>query len=312
LYIAIIMSTAAAATANHRWSPAEERRLREAVERHGRRWIKVAASVGGGRTPKKCYQKAEGMIAADKLADPGGKHEAPRWTTAEQRRLREAVDTYGRDWAKAAAFVGGGCTPKRCWKKARSMIAADEIADPGGKIAYNLWNSVEQGRLLEAVNMFGRDWAKVAAFVGGGRTRHLCARKVDGLIATGKLAEPGGKVEYITWTPAAECRLREAVERFGRGWAKVTAYVGGDYTSKRCSNKAEALIAAGLIAEPGGKRRRVEWSPEEESRLREAVDKFGREWVKVAAFVGGGHTSAHCTTKVDRTDPTRKKRKTGE
>ncbi|KAL2871190.1 SANT/Myb-like DNA-binding domain-containing protein [Aspergillus lucknowensis] len=71
------------------WSPAEDARLREAVAKHGTRWVSVASEVQT-RNGDQCAKRWNGKL------NPGLDHSP--WTQDEDEQLLCLVATYGNNW----------------------------------------------------------------------------------------------------------------------------------------------------------------------------------------------------------------------
>jgi hypothetical protein len=85
------------------WTNEEDRKLRDAVEIHGREnWLAVSRHVGGNRSRAQCAQRwVRGLDPAVSKS---------KWTDEEDRRLIDLVKEYGeRKWAAIAAHMGSRC-----------------------------------------------------------------------------------------------------------------------------------------------------------------------------------------------------------
>ncbi|KAI1081860.1 hypothetical protein F5B20DRAFT_569432 [Whalleya microplaca] len=71
------------------WSPAEDGRLREAVSKHGTRWVAVANEVGT-RNGDQCAKRWNENLNPDIDHSP--------WTAREDKLLLHLVDVYGHNW----------------------------------------------------------------------------------------------------------------------------------------------------------------------------------------------------------------------
>ncbi|KUI52983.1 Myb-related protein B [Cytospora mali] len=90
----------AGSTAKGAWSPEEDRRLIEAVEKYGTNWMKVAGAVG-----TRCGDQCSGHWRH--VLNPNINY--CDWTTEEDDQLLEAVRVYGTNWSTIASFH----TPQR-------------------------------------------------------------------------------------------------------------------------------------------------------------------------------------------------------
>jgi len=161
---------------------AEAARLRELVGELGEgRWTEVArrlnatqAGEGGGgrRTADMCREAWTRVMRGDIRKG--------RWDSAESARLREAVAKHGRDWVAVAGEVGSR-TPGQCMTRWTRV----EV-DPEG-MGMTPWKKAEVRRLIEAVGLHGRDaWARVATYVGGGRSARACKAHWDEVMGPSK------------------------------------------------------------------------------------------------------------------------------
>ncbi|KAI0442800.1 hypothetical protein F4803DRAFT_518056 [Xylaria telfairii] len=90
----------AGSTAKGVWSPEEDRRLIEAVEKYGDNWMKVAGAVG-----TRCGDQCSGHWRH--VLNPNINYSD--WTKEEDQRLLDAVRVYGTNWSTIASFH----TPQR-------------------------------------------------------------------------------------------------------------------------------------------------------------------------------------------------------
>jgi hypothetical protein len=144
------------------------------------------------------------------------------------------------------------------------------------------WNEEEDTKLAKAVKKHGTDWAAISALVPG-RTNKQCRRRWTQTLdpAIGKIA---GK-----WTPEEDTKLAEAVKRHGTDWAAVAAQVPGRM-NLQCRQRWTQTLDPDIGKKAG------KWTPEEDTKLIEAVKKFGTAWVAVSALVHG-RTNEQCRTR---------------
>ncbi|KAI1128809.1 hypothetical protein F5Y10DRAFT_264842 [Nemania abortiva] len=90
----------AGSTAKGVWSPEEDRRLIEAVEKYGENWMKVAGAVG-----TRCGDQCSGHWRH--VLNPNINYSD--WTREEDEQLLEAVRVHGTNWSTIASFH----TPQR-------------------------------------------------------------------------------------------------------------------------------------------------------------------------------------------------------
>lgn len=83
-----------------RWTPEEDQKLCEAVQKHGTTyWSEVAAFVGNGRTSAQCSQRW------NRVLDP--RIIKTNWTKEEEEKLLKAVEKFGdKAWTRIAQEFG--------------------------------------------------------------------------------------------------------------------------------------------------------------------------------------------------------------
>ncbi|KAK3363234.1 Homeodomain-like protein, partial [Lasiosphaeria hispida] len=72
------------------WTPDEDQSLRQAVEKHGLRWSKVAGAVGS-RNGDQCWKRWYDCLNPSIDKSP--------WTAAEDTELLQQVAKHGRNWS---------------------------------------------------------------------------------------------------------------------------------------------------------------------------------------------------------------------
>ncbi|KAI0356567.1 hypothetical protein OH77DRAFT_1373697, partial [Trametes cingulata] len=132
------------------------------------------------------------------------------------------------------------------------------------------WTQAEIAKVRELVDGAREgeiDWVEIAEKLGTGRTpvdcmRHAIIRKTH------------------SWTPEADERLLQAVGIYGTdSWALVARWVSEDATAAQCQNRYTRTLDPTLKRGP--------WTPQEDERLKQAVEVFGHSWIDVASFVEG-------------------------
>jgi hypothetical protein len=173
-----------------KWAPKEDALLTEAVQKHGRKWVPIAALVPG-RTNPQCRTRW-----LQHLDPTNGKK--GRWTPEEDVLLTEAVGKVGKDFTAVAALIPGR-TNVRCRDR------------------WERWTPEEDAILTEAVGKLGKDFTAVAAVIPG-RTNERCRERWFRFTSSEGLKKG-------TWTPEEDAKLIEAVQKLGRHWVPVAALV---------------------------------------------------------------------------------------
>jgi myb proto-oncogene protein len=189
-----------------------------------------------------------------------------KWTPEEYTKLIEAVKNHGTNWVAVAALVPGR-TNDQC--RQRWMLSLDpDIGKSLGK-----WTPEEDTKLIEAEKKHGTNWVAVAALVPG-RTNNQCRQRWM-LSMDPDIGKSSGK-----WTPEEDTKLIEAVTNHSTNWVAVSALVPGR-TNRQCRSRWTLCLDPD-IGKSSGK-----WTPEEDTKLIEAVKNHGQNWVVVADHVPG-------------------------
>jgi hypothetical protein len=99
------------------------------------------------------------------------------------------------------------------------------------------------------------------------------------------------------WKKEEDVKLTEAVNKHGKEWVAVAAMVP-DRTNRQCR-----VHWVQTCLDPANGKSTGEWTPEEYAKLREAVNKHGKEWVAIAAMVPDRNRDQCRQRWVDADDP---------
>ncbi|XP_068308811.1 uncharacterized protein [Pyrus communis] len=185
------------------------------------------------------------------------------WTAKEDKNLLYFVQEKGiNNWFDIAVSLGTNRTPFQCLARYQRSLNAS--------ILKREWTKDEDARLRSAVETLGEgNWQAVASALGG-RAGTQCSNRWK------KSLHPTKKREG-RWTPEEDKRLKVAQMLFGpKNWNKTAQFVPGRTQSQcrdRYVNSLEPSLNYG------------EWTEEEDSRLRAAIEEHGYCWSKVAACV---------------------------
>jgi hypothetical protein len=249
------------------WKPDEDTKLIDAVVKCGQNWVAVAALIPG-RTNLQCNHRWINYVG------PSTKGMDGKWTAEEDANLIEAVKKPGNSWITVAELVPGR-TNFQCrnrWAYIGPIIKGTAVK---GK-----WTAEEDAKLIEAVQKCGKDWVAIAALVPGRSNNQCNHRWIKYLSAN---IDQTTK-RNIKWTAAEDAKLNEAVTELGYDWVRIATLVPGRTNaqcSKRWSKSLDPTISKG------------KWTPEEDAKLIEAVQKHGKDWVLAATLVPG-RTNVQC------------------
>ena len=159
-------------------------------------------------------------------------------------------------------------------------------------MSLEIWTKEEFNRLLTAIQLYGKCWSKIVKYVGS-KSIGQCRTKVKKEIYTGRI-----KIVFKTkenWSLDEIKLLKSGLEEFGRDWVAISKKVGSK-NRHQCRLKVINEVRAKRMKEPLGKRHK-RWSNEEKSNLHIAIKMYGRQWKKVAEYVGQ-KTAQQCRDKV--------------
>jgi myb proto-oncogene protein len=203
----------------------EKRRLRYLVGHHGEHataW-QITSDSMPGRTPLACLQEHE---RENKVAMARSREKERRignlvFTEEDVQRVGQLVLKHGQAWKKIAKEFGGSWGPQQImfeWRKhLQSTGGGVQVAKKGR------WNKEEDDRLVKAVAVHGRQWAKVAQYVPGRTEMQVRERYVNHLDPDVESSAPFTAAEE-------ELVMREVPlhTKTGRiAWAKVASMLPG-------------------------------------------------------------------------------------
>ena len=161
----------------------EAKKLRQLVKRHGDHadaWDVIALSLPG-RTPLACLQEhtREGRAEEARAREKERRIGNLCFTDEDVNRVRQLVLKHGQSWKKIAKEFGGSWTPQQImfeWRKHLQSTGGGVLVAKKGK-----WSKDEDDRLVKAVAVLGRQWAKVAQHVPGRTEMQVRERYVNHL-----------------------------------------------------------------------------------------------------------------------------------
>jgi hypothetical protein len=218
-----------------RWTPEEDAKLTSAVtntckKKRGKKfvtdWVAISAQVPG-RTRNQCRNRWDNTM---KFSIDATTARMGRWTTDEDKQLKNAVPAQGgKNWEVIALLVPGR-TRIQCRNRWRDVLVSniDPTTARTGK-----WTIDEDKQLKNAVPAQGRkNWEEIAAQVSG-RTKRQCGNRWrDALDPSIDLAARTG-----LWTADEDTKLSVAVGAHGgKNWEGIAALVPGR-TKNQCRTK---------------------------------------------------------------------------
>jgi hypothetical protein len=244
--------------ARRKWAVEEDAKLTDAVKKHGKDWLAVAALVSG-RTNRMCRQRWADNLDPDTLRTMG------KWTAEEDAKLIDAVQKHGKDWVAVAALVSGR-NNKDCRQR-----WADKF-EPKKNRKMGKWTAKEDAKLKKAVKKYhGKDWVAVAALVPG-RSNVQCRERWAYCL------DPNTHRQMGKWAAEEDAKLIDAATKYGNDWVAVAALVPGRSNVQCCHRWTDGL-------DPCTSRKNGKWREEEDAKLIEGVQRHGKDWVAVATLV---------------------------
>lgn len=193
--------------------------------------------------------------------DPLINHES--WSLTEDKKLLYTVQNRGlSNWIEIADALGTNRTPFQCLLRFQRSLNASIIK--------NEWTPPEDEELRNAVAEYGdSNWQLVASTLEG-RTGTQCSNRWKKSL--NPMRERVGK-----WAPDEDKRLKIAVKLFGaKNWNKIARFVPGR-TQVQCRERWVNCLDPALNMN--------EWTPEEDIKLKHAIEEHGYQWSKIAACV---------------------------
>ena len=177
----------------------ERKKLRQLVKRHGDHadaWEFIAQSLPG-RTPLACLQEhtREGRVEVARAREKERRIGNLCFTDEDVNRVRQLVLKHGQSWKKIAKEFGGSWTPQQImfeWRKHLQSTGGGVVVAKKGK-----WSKDEDERLVKAVAVLGRQWAKVAQHVPGRTEMQVRERYVNHLDPEVESNQPFTEEELI-------------------------------------------------------------------------------------------------------------------
>nr|XP_033816224.1 snRNA-activating protein complex subunit 4 [Geotrypetes seraphini] len=198
------------------------------------------------------------------------------WSKEEVEKLREIAEKHNLvDWQTIAGNSGTNRTAFQCLQKYQGYnkdFKRKEFTKEEDHMLLQLVQEMRVGNFIPykkmAYYMEGRDSMQLL---------HRWTKSVDPSLKKG------------SWTPEEDALLLKAVAKFGeRDWYKIRTEVPGRSDSQ-CRDRYLKGISQGL--------KKGKWSPEEEAKFIELLEKYGvGHWAKIASELPG-RTDSQCLSK---------------
>jgi hypothetical protein len=270
-----IHPNARATGARRHWTPAEDDKLKNAVQIHGgKNWDAIAHLVSS-RTNEQCSKRWHGVLDARIVGTTVRKG---KWTPEEDDKLKDAVQMHGvKNWEVIARLVPGRMKVQ-CSRRWKYALDARIV---GTTVRTGKWTPDEDDKLRNAVQMHdGKKWDAIACLVSG-RTKRQCSNRwyvLDARIV-------GMAVRTGKWTSDEDGNLKNAVQIHGsKNWDAIVRLVPGR-TSNQCHGRWNYALNPSIVLTTW---RTGKWTEDEDARLKDAVQMHGgKDWSAIAALVTG-------------------------
>lgn len=183
------------------------------------------------------------------------------WDNMEDKNLLLIIQQRGlNNWIETTALLGTNRTPFQCLARYQRSLNAC--------IMKREWTKEEDAQLSKAVEAYGEgNWQWIASSLEG-RTGTQCSNRWK------KTLHPS-RQRVGRWTSDEDKRLNVAVMLFGpKTWKKIAQFVPGR-TQVQCRERWVNSLDPSL--------KRDQWTKEEDSKLKAAIEKYGYSWSKVAS-----------------------------
>jgi hypothetical protein len=206
-----------------KWTEAEDIKIKEAVQKHGRKNWSVIAALVPGRTRIQCLKRWNATLnpCIDEITRRAGK-----WIEDEDVKLNNAVHMYGtKKWAAIAKRIPDR-TKSYCRDRWHHLLNL--------RIRAGAWREYEDSKLKDSIEMHrSKDWDLIAALVPGRTNKECCYRWNNTLKHTMN--------DTWSWTEDEDEKLKEAVHLHGgTHWTAIAALIPGRMRNQ-CTHRWQVL-----------------------------------------------------------------------
>jgi hypothetical protein len=209
-----------------KWTPDEDKTLKDAVEKHGGRNFEAIASLVQGRTKKQCTNRW--YNALDPSVERVISGRTHTWTKCEDNKLKDAVEKYGDENWDAISALFAARTKIQCRSRWYDVVdpRIDRTTPRTGR-----WTQDEDDNLKEAAEKYGgQNWEEISMLVPS-RTQKQCRDRWRNALSPSidmAMARTGH------WTAEEDIKLKQAVQKYGgKNWTAIAAMVP-DRRSTQC------------------------------------------------------------------------------
>mmetsp|Transcript_588 Transcript_588/g.781 ORF Transcript_588/g.781 Transcript_588/m.781 type:complete len:491 (-) Transcript_588:1417-2889(-) len=284
------------------WSEVEDNILRVAVTSYNsQNWTKISEHLPG-RTPVQCLAHWRNVLNSKVVKGKGS------WTPEEDNQLRAVVAKHGpKSWSSVIAPHLKNRMGKQCRERWHNHLNPD--------LKKSSWSQDEEKIARQAHEKYGNKWAQIAKLLPGRsdndvknhwyaslRRRKSRQSSVEGVyknldgspkkrkrIVDGKEVFEDDDRNLGKWTPEEGATLLALVDKFGpKNWSFIALHLPGR-TDIQCLQHWRHVLNPNVVKGRGS------WTPEEDKKLMELVQKYGaKKWASAIAPKLPGRMGKQC------------------
>ncbi|CAB4480880.1 unnamed protein product [Rhizophagus irregularis] len=278
----------------NRWTEDELKTLKNAVKKHGKDWNYISEKYfNNNRTSnallaKWKYLKNELDKTEDVVSNlKDSKIIGNRWTEDELKTLKTAVKKHGKDWNYISEkYFNNNRTSNALltkWKYLKNELdkTEDVVSNlKDSKIIGNRWTEDELKTLKNAVEEHGCDWKLIfKKYFHGNRSLRAISNKWK-------------QFKNESWSKEEDKLLFDLIKEHGMHWKKISKLMNRSHdsvskryekvTHEKCEKREKRLTY----------RDRKKYNLYENyDELQKLIDKYGRDWTKIAKIMNRSKNS---------------------
>ncbi|PKC71545.1 hypothetical protein RhiirA1_496544 [Rhizophagus irregularis] len=270
----------------NRWTEDELKTLKNAVKKHGKDWNYISEKYfNNNRTSNALLTKWKYL--KNELNLKNSKIIGNRWTEDELKTLKNAVKKHGKDWNYISEkYFNNNRTSNALltkWKYLKNELdkTEDVVSNlKDSKIIGNRWTEDELKTLKNAVEEHGCDWKLIfKKYFHGNRSLRAISNKWK-------------QFKNESWSKEEDKLLFDLIKEHGMHWKKISKLMNRSHdsvskryekvTHEKCEKREKRLTY----------RDRKKYNLYENyDELQKLIDKYGRDWTKIAKIMNRSKNS---------------------
>ncbi|CAB4381137.1 unnamed protein product [Rhizophagus irregularis] len=271
---------------NRFWTINELQTLKKAVKKHGKNWNYISEKYfNNNRTSNALLTKWKYL--KNELNLKNSKIIGNRWTEDELKTLKTAVKKHGKDWKYISEkYFNNNRTSNALltkWKYLKNELdkTEDVVSNlKDSKIIGNRWTEDELKTLKNAVEEHGCDWKLIfKKYFHGNRSLRAISNKWK-------------QFKNESWSKEEDKLLFDLIKEHGMHWKKISKLMNRSHDSvskryekvmhEKCEKREKRLTY----------RDRKKYNLYENyDELQKLIDKYGRDWTKIAKIMNRSKNS---------------------